>query len=297
MSAEFPVFIGGAGRSGTTLVVDLFGVHSQLSPIYETDFVAQLIPELFGGHRRPPEVIEARVRSFMDTWTAPLPLRPHNKREYERYLHGPHHVLFSREQALEALDRMFEDLSAGGGPRAFRRFLDTLFDAHCEASGKPRWINKTPVYVHLLPALDQLYPGFRFVHCVRDGRDVAASVVTREWGPMTHLAGGDWWARKVMDGLRWGLAHPDRYLEVRYEDLLCKPVETIRQVCGFLGVPDEASRMVAAYDEGAGRLDATRAGGWRLAFAPEEAIAFEARHRTMLQHLGYPLGGGMQQAG
>ena len=297
MSSDFPVFIGGAGRSGTTLVVDMFGVHSHLSPIYETDFVVQLIPELFGGHGRSRDQIEARVRSFMDQWTAPLPLRPHNKREYERYLHGPHHVLFTRETALAELDRLFEALRAGQGVPAFRTFLDALFGAHCEAAGKPRWINKTPAYVHLLPALDQLYPGFRFVHCVRDGRDVACSVVTRPWGPNTHLGGGDWWARKVMDGLRWGLANPDRYLEVRYEDLLQAPAPTLSRVLGFLGVADESAEMVATYEAGAARLDPGRCGAWRERFAPEETAAFEQRHRAMLQHLGYPLGEDLRQAG
>jgi len=297
VSSDFPVFIGGAGRSGTTLLVDVFGVHSQLSPIYETDFVVQLIPELFGGHGRTQAQIEARVRSFMDTWTAPLPIRPHNKRAYERYLHGPHHVLFTREHALRSLDELFVDLRAGQGVPAFRRFMDRLFQAHCAAADKPRWINKTPAYVHLLPALDQLYPGFRFLHCVRDGRDVACSVVTRPWGPNSHLGGGDWWARKVMDGLRWGMANPDRYLEVRYEDLLREPTRTVSTVCGFLGVPDDAAAMVSAYSDGAARLDPTRCGGWRQRFTPQEQAAFEQRHRAMLQHLGYPLGEALRQAG
>lgn len=297
MSAQFPVFIGGAGRSGTTLVADMFGVHTQLSPIYETDFVVQLVPELFGGHGRSVDQIEARVRSFMDAWTAPLPLRPHNKREYERYLHGPHHVLFSRELAMAELEVLLAALRRGEGPEAFRHFLNTLFGAHAAADDKPRWINKTPAYVHLLPALDQLYPDFRFVHCVRDGRDVACSVVTRPWGPNNVLGGGDWWARKVMDGLRWGLAHPERYLEVRYEDLLGSPAQTLSRVLGFLGVPDEAEAIVARYQEGAARLDPSRCGGWVERFSAEESASFDRRHRAMLQHLGYPLGERLRQAG
>lgn len=297
MSSDFPVFIGGAGRSGTTLVADMFGVHSQLSPIYETDFVVHLVPELFGGHGRSRDQIEARVRSFMDQWTAPLPLRPHNKREYERYLHGPHHVLFTRETALAELEGLLAALRAGEGVPAFRTFLDALFGSHCDAAGKPRWINKTPAYVHLLPALDQLYPNFRFVHCVRDGRDVACSVVTRPWGPSTHLAGGDWWARKVMDGLRWGLANPDRYLEVRYEDLLQAPQATLSRGLDFLGVADESAEMVATHQDGAARLDPSRSGAWRDRFAPEEIGPFEQRHRAVLQHLGYPLAEARSHAG
>ncbi len=174
------------------------------------------------------------------------------------------------------------------GLPAFARFLERLFGEHCRVADKPRWINKTPAYVHLLPVLDRLFPDQRFVHCVRDGRDVAASVVTRPWGPKTHLQGGEWWARKVLDGVRWGQAHPERYLEVRYEDLLVDPEPTLRRVSSFLGVADESGAIAARYTGDGTRLDPSRAGGWTTTFTSAEIAAFEGRHATLLEHLGYP---------
>ena len=76
------LFIGGCGRSGTTLVVDVLGLHPRISPIYETDFVMPIAVML--AKRTPLPQVIARVRSLMDQWTAPLPHRPHNKRAHER---------------------------------------------------------------------------------------------------------------------------------------------------------------------------------------------------------------------
>ncbi len=312
MSADCPVFIGGAGRSGTTLVADLFGVHSQLSPIYETEFVVQLLRELFGNHGRSRDEIEARARKLMDIWTEPLPHRPHNKREYERYLHGPHHVLFTRGLAMGCLEELFENLRAHQGLRAFQRFINVLFEAHTRADGKPRWINKTPCYVDVLPALARLFPSLRFIHCVRDGRDVACSVVNFVEAQAAknpsgsrqaegsrqadHLEGGHWWSQKVMAGLRWGQANPSRYMEVRYEDLLRSPESTLRNILGFMGAPDEAREMVAHYQQGESRLDMSRCGKWRTRFSHVEAEAFHQRYGALLEGLGYG-SPGLREAG
>ena len=55
----FPVFLGGAGRSGTTLAVDMIGLHPELSPIYETSFVVELITLML--EREPPASDEKTI--------------------------------------------------------------------------------------------------------------------------------------------------------------------------------------------------------------------------------------------
>src|SRR5262249_58185450 len=102
MSTFRPVFIGGAGRSGTTLVVDLLGSHASLSPVYETNFVLGVARELLAA--RPLAESAAAVRGLMHQWTESLPQRPHFKRPHEQYLHGPHYLLFGRDHALEAVE-------------------------------------------------------------------------------------------------------------------------------------------------------------------------------------------------
>ncbi|MGO9803482.1 MAG: sulfotransferase, partial [Steroidobacteraceae bacterium] len=200
MSTFRPVFIGGAGRSGTTLVVDLLGTHANLSPVYETNFVLGVARELLA--ERPLPESAAAIRQLMHQWTEPLPQRPHHKRPHERYLHGPHYILFGRDYALNATETLIDELATD--PIAgYRRFIGSLFARHAELDGKPFWVNKTPTYVAVLPFLKQVWPELLFIHCVRDGRDVAASVLTRPWGPSTWAEAGSWWRDQVQPGLKF----------------------------------------------------------------------------------------------
>jgi hypothetical protein len=153
-----PVFIGGAGRSGTSLVVDMLGLHPRLSPIYETDFLLQLMRLLFSAppvsvNTLPINSLGEKIDQIMDEWTKPLPHRPHNKRQHERFHHGVHHILFDRPFALEQTPHLREAVANAQAPAGLRTFIGKLFAEHCRLDGKPRWINKTPDYVQHLPIL------------------------------------------------------------------------------------------------------------------------------------------------
>ena len=277
------LFIGGAGRSGTTLAVDLLGLHPRVSAIYETDFVGQLIQLM--SRDLPAPLVAEQTLIFMERWTRPLPHRPHNKRAHERYHHGPHHILFDRAFAMARTEELCGAIVQGRGALGLRHFVDALFAEHCRLDEKPRWANKTPAYVQLLPTLAQLWPEMRFLHCVRDGRDVAASVLTRPWGPNTPAEAAQWWGMKVAAGVRWGQLNPDRYHELRYEDLLADPEATLTQVFEWLGESPETEAILAR--TASIGLDPSRAGGWQNALSPADVADFEAVGRDLLMHFGY----------
>lgn len=282
MSAFRPVFIGGAGRSGTTLAVDLLGTHAKLSPVYETDFVLGVAREMLA--RRPVPETAAAVRRLMAQWTEPLPLRPHNKRAHERYLHGPHYILFERAFALQATETFIDELPTDpiGG---FRRFVEALFARHAELDGKPFWVNKTPSYISALGFLQRVWPDLLFVHCVRDGRDVAASVLTRPWGPNTWAEAGGWWRDQVRPGLEFAARNPGQVAVLRYEEVLERPAQAIEGVLGALGLGGAAA-TVSKYLEAGAALDPARTGGWRSQ-SDADIEAFEVNGGATLKLLGY----------
>jgi hypothetical protein len=282
MSAFRPVFIGGAGRSGTTLAVDLLGTHASLSPVYETDFVLGVAREMLA--RRPIPESAAAIRRLMGQWTEPLPLRPHNKRAHERYLHGPHYILFERGFALEATETFIEELATDpiGG---FRRFIGTLFARHAELDGKPFWVNKTPAYITALPFLQRVWPDLLFVHCVRDGRDVAASVLTRPWGPNNWADAGTWWRDQVRPGLEFAAKNPGQVAVLRYEELLERPTQALEGVLGALGLGG-AAETVERYLATGANLDPARTGGWKSE-SEADIQAFEDGGGGTLNVLGY----------
>lgn len=287
MSNCAPVFIGGAGRSGTTLVVDMLGLHPHLSPVYETGFVLPLLRLFFSTPRPPLDVLRTSFDGIMDEWTKPLPHRPHGKRDHERFHHGAHYILFDRPFALAQTARLWEEVAKGQSVAALRTFINNLFSEHCRLDGKPRWINKTPDYVHHLPDLHELFPDMRFIHCIRDGRDAACSVMACSWGPKTIPGAAIWWRTKALYGVQFGRAHPAQYLEVYYEDLLREPGAQLSRVLAWLGEEDEAARIVQQYQAGAVSLDESRMGEWRRQFSADDLRAFNEQAGQLLQYFHY----------
>ena len=107
--------------------------------------------------------------------------------------------------------------------------LAATFYAYAAKHGKPRWGDKTPMYMRHLGLIERLFPDAQYVHLIRDGRDAALAfldmpegVVTRTWAHPRSPAGFacEWRTevRRARDlGRRLG---PSRYLEIRYEELV-----------------------------------------------------------------------------
>jgi len=285
--SECPVFIGGAGRSGTTLVVDMLGLHPHLSPIYETDFVLQLAGLLFASQGLTYPELSEEVLRRMDHWSESLPHRPHNKQPYERYHHGPHYILFDRNFVLACTSDLLRDIEKGRVREGFRDFLVALFEEQCRRDGKPRWINKTPAYVVHLPLLRRLFPEMRFIHCIRDGRDVACSIVGRPFGPGNLPEAALWWADRVAKGVKFGREHPDQYLEVRYEDLVRRPAETLRRMLEWVGEDGDPEEILQQYGKDAVELDSSRLERWKGSLSPEQNRMFREIAGDTLSYFGY----------
>jgi hypothetical protein len=113
------------------------------------------------------------------------------------------------------------------------------------------WGWKNPRSVWLIPFLADRFPQMRFIHMVRDARDMAVSQNRSFLKDHGHwLLGSDWWRDIPMAQCRvWRLSNNralefaqqhlgERYQIIRYEDLCQKPAETVSRLLGFLGVPE-----------------------------------------------------------
>ena len=84
--------------------------------------------------------------------------------------------------------------------------------------------------------MNKVFPNAQFIHIVRDGRDVASSVMKMPWGPQDIIAAGEWWDSNVRLGRRMGsILGEKRYMEVKYEDLVENPEKELARICDFLG--------------------------------------------------------------
>ncbi len=123
---------------------------------------------------------------------------------------------------------------AGNAAGAIRAF----YTAYASGHEKPRWGDKTPVYIESIAEIGSvLGDQARFIHLIRDGRDVAVSRGARamkrgrEATPARDEA--ETWKRRI-EGARGQAADVDHYLELRYEDLIADPETVLRKACEFI---------------------------------------------------------------
>lgn len=101
------------------------------------------------------------------------------------------------------------------------------------------WGDKTPVYMGEVPLLAEVFPHARFIHIVRDPRDCVLSSEDA-WGN-SALRTAQEWANRTRACRAAGMAlGAERYLELRYEDLIGDVTTELGRLFGFLGVPTPA---------------------------------------------------------
>jgi hypothetical protein len=119
---------------------------------------------------------------------------------------------------------------------AFRWAVEQPFLAYMRRDGKTWWSDKTPPNIDHVDLLAEIFPGAKFVELVRDGRDVALSMMTMPWGDNNAWTTGLRWASCIREGERQRASRPGDVLLVRYEDLVTEPAEQLQRVSEFLGM-------------------------------------------------------------
>jgi hypothetical protein len=171
-----------------------------------------------------------------------------------------------------------------------------LFAAYAAAQGKPRYADKTPHYVSHLPLLATRFPEARFVHVVRDGRDVALSLLEVPWGPDTIEEAAAHWRRRVLEGHDAGLP-ADRYRELRYEALVADPEAELRALARWLGLDYDGAMLAypgrplsVPHPEHHRRLALAPTTGlrdWRTQMAAADVVRFRTVAGDALDLLGF----------
>ena len=138
--------------------------------------------------------------------------------------------------------------------------------------------------------LRYLWPRARYIYLLRDGRDVASSVVEMGWAGNV-FAGARWWLHAEREWAELQRSLPrDRWIEVRYEDLIARSEAQLRRICEFIGVA--FSERMFDYVEGSSYSlpDASLSSKWRRKIPPRELELLEARIGPRLAARGYELG-------
>jgi hypothetical protein len=180
-----------------------------------------------------------------------------------------------------------------------RDFVRGWFETYMLRQGKRRWADKTPQTINVLPYLWELFPTAKFVHLIRDGRDVACSISPQTWGPDNVKAAAKRWVECIDKGVihRGDTA---RYMEVRYEDLATEPEREVRRVLAFVGEEfepgvleyhrqehDTPAATESSADQVARPVYASSIGRWKRDLSARELKTFMKFGAETLARLGY----------
>jgi len=138
-------------------------------------------------------------------------------------------------------------------PSDMSEAVRAVFRCYARPRGKDLVGDKTPWYGLAIPRLTQAFPEARFVHIVRDGRNVALSFLDRAdplLPSLTLPAAAARWRRRVLAARTAGaVLGPQRYREIRYEDLLDEPEGVLTGLCTFLDL-DFSPQMLQYAERG-----------------------------------------------
>jgi hypothetical protein len=156
------------------------------------------------------------------------------------------------------------------------------------ADRKPR-LGAT-VHRHFVRLL-KIWPDARFIHLVRDGRDVAPSCVQMGWYGNVWTA-AERWLRIESEWDRVAAIVPEeRRIDVHYEDLVAAPVETLTRICEFIGVPYRPAMLEYPKHSTYKYPQASLACQWPRKLTPRNIRLLESRMSDMLLARGYGLSG------
>jgi len=283
----------GVGRSGTTLLRLMLDAHPEMAMPPETHFFESVL-QASGRLRFGPDQALAAIKED--------PRRRWND--------------FGITED-ELLDRL-EAIPRFNTSDALRAFYAT----YAEKQGKPYWGDKTPTYVKTMRRIQRVLPEARFIHVIRDGRDVTLSnnKRMRERGhrePIPAERSATRWRRRI-ESARADSAHLGQYLEIRYEDLVTDTEPALRRVCDYIELgfdpvmlryhetaAERLAEMAGAMPARAGRPErdagerlkahalATKPPSkerievWRDDMSPEDQAEFERVAGELLDDLGY----------
>lgn len=294
-SGKSVAFLVGAGRSGTTLLYKLLCLHPGLAYLSNYD---NRLPWLFPG--LASRMVANRTVAKLKAWF--------NQGGNAYYIERPlikklFPVPVEAESVYQSCGMPLFPSQKYQPDENTSKCLRTRFDRIRRTMAADIVLSKRTANNRRIPQLDSVFPQARYVHLIRDGREVANSLSKVEWWDQHVL----WWDgrtaaeleetgedRLVICARNWayemrelysGLSsiEPKRVFKVRYEELLTNPVDKLGGVLEFFGLP-----LTAEYRRAIESLQlAYRPGAWSTGWTPDQLENVLHVEQPFLQELGY----------
>lgn len=266
-----PVFVVGSPRSGTTLLYHTL-LSSGCFAVYraETEIFSTIAFRFrFDNTKALGHLLEVWIRSDL--------------------------FQLSGLDAVPFRKRILRECRSSGD------FLRIFMESIARQQGVDRWAEKTPEHLLYAPEIKKTIPDAQFIHIIRDGRDVAASMGVLGYIPVFPwdkrrevLAAGLYWEWLLRQSRKAAQSIGRDYMEVRYEDLVTNPQPTLDRIASFIGCDLDYAQIQQA-GIGAVRKPNTAfpdskdpfIGRWKTVMPPEIARRLEEMIAPTLRELGY----------
>ena len=270
---------------------------------YNDDYISQSNPVIIGGSPRSGTTL---IRVILDSHKN-IFIGPETGLLYTNLLNKSKLANISKQ--LDVSPEKIKSLVKES--KSNLHFIDSLLTNLQHEAGKLRWGEKSPRNVTVIKRIFRYFPNSRFIHIIRDGRDVACSL--RHF-PKHKVVEGEFikldtnnpidqcistWVKNVRIGIKW--RGDPRYLEIKYEDLVSEPRQTMETVLDFLCEPwddtvlnyylvDSSTRDINKMPQNIRArkpIDKSALGRWKRDLSPSERELFKELAGDLLIELGY----------
>lgn len=221
---EMKAFIIGTGRCGSSMLAQILNSHSMVCVPFEL----QILFEYSNNGAGLYEVFQQgkneyfRAEDFIELIESKC---PHKFYEYFDY------KSFFAQQDYPIL--------------SLKELVNNLFNKIAESKRKKIFVEQTPWYGQRIDILNELFPDAKYIHMVRDGRDVALSYARTPWWHDDIGQNLERWQLEVSQIINSSqrILKPNQMLQVHYEDFVEHPERELRHICDFLEINFENNML------------------------------------------------------
>ncbi len=277
-SMKPPVFIVGCPRSGTSYMYHLLLSAGGFAEFHTQMNVFDVLEPIYGD----------------------LKSASHKQRMMKEWLHSKAFEV-SGLQADEIEKKVMAECHGASD------FLRLVMEEVARSQGVDRWADSTPTNVPHMLRIKRDFPDAKFIHIIRDPRDLALSLDKKGWSrPLpwdranSLQAAAVYWEWIVRKARKYGKQLGSDYLETRYEDLVQTPAEALAKIGAFLDCDLSYERIHAqrvgsikkpltSFHEDLNQGTFNPVGRWKEKFPPQQLAEFESLIGPYMQELGYTL--------
>ena len=274
LNKVIPVFIGGTGRSGTTITLELLGQHSNFYA--SNPLEVRIVTENDG-------LLDSFENNSLENFNTKAELFWFNRTKQNEGLY--------KSVNKETINKMTKELNENfikNSKDATRQFYIDIFKNQDTFKSDKLYIgDSTPSNIRYSNRINKIFPEAKFIHTFRDGRDAAYSIyLMRKYfnlaGNKTEFDALDWWYDRIVQSFSaLNDLDNDKYISIRFEDLIINQrKKSFLKILNFLNLEEEEN--ISNYFNLNVKKENMKIGLWKTLYTSED---FDNKYTEMLLKL------------